>query len=300
MLYTGTVKKAADGWPLPNRSDYLKHTTFQADSRVGILAETPDQKWFWVYELNNKTATVWVEAKNVIKDPILTIDLFHSDCNGKPKWDVAAAAPGYFGAMLKATQGLKYDYADWFIANWKLAKAAKQKHCLGPEWFLTGAYHYLNCGEDGAKQADYFLSVIKQAGGLEDTDIMPIVDVETKGNENCDKKTVINSTKAFANRILEKTGRKTMLYGASLMRDLGITDHMGCDSLFVARYNSKLPKETYESFGWRLKDVRLWQFSDGSTNLTNWSCSIAGFGATDTSISLDGNLTAFRKGLVGS
>jgi hypothetical protein len=89
------------------------------------------------------------------------------------------------------------------------------------------------------------------------------------------------------------------MYGASLMRDLGITDHMGCTDLWVARYNSKLPKDTYESFGWRLKDVRLWQFSDGDINLTNWPCSIPGFGKSDTSISLDGNLTAFRNRLLG-
>ncbi len=51
-----------------------------------------------------------------------------------------------------------------------------------------------------------------------------------------------------------------MLYGGSLMYDLGITSRMGCGTLCFPRYTPTLPAYTYERIGWKLSTARptLW------------------------------------------
>ncbi|HEX4450154.1 MAG TPA: hypothetical protein VH143_04735 [Kofleriaceae bacterium] len=71
--------------------------------------------------------------------------------------------------------------------------------------------------------------------------------------------------------IKDATGKQVVLYGGSMLRDLNITDHMGCQLLWVARYASTLPVDTYTSIGWTLDHVLGWQYcGDGAGSLSGY------------------------------
>ncbi|MGH7269796.1 MAG: glycoside hydrolase family 25 protein, partial [Polyangiaceae bacterium] len=85
-------------------------------------------------------------------------------------------------ALIKATQGT-YDTQATFARNWRGAKDAG---------VLRGAYHFFDPTEDGAGQAQHFLSALSAAsmgdGGLAQalTDLPPVLDIECPdGSRDC-------------------------------------------------------------------------------------------------------------------
>lgn len=293
MLYTGKVKVSADAWPIPNKSEFGKHTSFPADARLGILAETKDKKWVWAYPLAGGP-TAWVESKNVTKEKILLVDTYWKDLP-KPNWQALAGTPEFFGAIIKVSQNTSYPKGavKWFKDNWKILHDIKAK--LSTPFFI-GGYHYLICKSDGAKQAEYYANIVSDVGGFRPGDILPAVDLEEKGNEGVPKEDVIACTKAFVNQ-MKKFGYDVMLYGNGLMRDLNIKDRMGCKKLWIPRYTEKLPKEIYERAGWKLEDVAFWQYAGDSVGkLKGYPLTVPGFSDhSDISVFLGGNLADLRN-----
>lgn len=190
-----------------------------------------------------------------MSDPLL-IDLYSGD--GLFHLDrLHDAGLPWFGAIGKATQGIRFRYDDWFGWFWKTMHGLSR---YGSD-FARGAYHYLEFGPSGRSQADAFLAAIDRAGGWGRGDLWPVVDVERGGQDQHEltRSIVEDTTHEFVGRVREVCGRPTILYGGELVRSLGITSRMGCDLVHVARYSKELPRATYEDMGFSLEQLFAWQ-----------------------------------------
>jgi hypothetical protein len=71
------------------------------------------------------------------------------------------------------------------------------------------------------------------------------------------------------------------------MRDLGITDRMGCDLVWNPAYTDTMVRSGLDA--WELEDVVLWQYcGDGTAFIASLPHSIPGFGACDISVFVKG------------
>lgn len=204
-------------------------------------------------------------------DPLF-LDIYAGD-NNAPAWGLVFNDARYSGAIIKATEGTYYNGGKWFKDNWK----AISPHYTGARttpWH-RGCYHFLKFNQDGDTQAKYYLQAVRDAGGWEQSDLLPIVDVELGGagdsNQKATAAQVVGVTTAFATRVLKETGRPVTLYGNGAMRDLGITSRMGCEYIWVPRYTSTLPAVTYERAGWTKDRLLFWQYcGDGEAYLPGY------------------------------
>ncbi len=251
--------------------------------------------------------------------PYLFVDLYSGDDGrlvGKhPDWQALAGAKSYFGAILKAWDGTKFNDGGWFQRNWPALRDAGGDR-YGDSWF-RGAYLFLELTQSGADQADAYLQAVDSAGGWDRGDILPIIDVEQGGegrpaangqpavpahpNRSATKQQVIDCVTACANRIREQTSRRVILYGRGAMRDLGINDRMGCDLVWNPAYTPTMVLHGLEA--WNLEDVVLWQYcGDGTAAVANLPRSVPGFGTCDLSVFVKGaqppNLQLLRDNLL--
>ena len=236
-----------------------------------------------------------VQVKQVSQ--LFVPDLYWKDAGGKgdAHWDQLWADARYFGAILKATQGVSLPPAetDWFAYNWDLLYRIGGSD-YGVSWF-RGCYHFLDLSSghaSGEDQASYFISIVNAAGGLKDGDLPPIVDVELGGsNANSDINDIVDTATAWSNKVQDALGRKPMLYRSDTSSGPATTDHMGCAYLWAKRYNSVLNDSKYniEQIGW--SEAAMWQYTDGDSNYTSYPKSAPGIGANDTSVFLYGNGT---------
>lgn len=211
-------------------------------------------------------------------------DVYHENANGTPNWKLMSQSqdPYFFGAILKVTQGSS-NYVGvnpWFLKNWPALRAAGGDR-YGQTWF-RGSYHYLEVAQSGKAQAEYFLQTVEQAGGWGPGDLPPAVDVETSSNPGATKEQVIQTTTEWAETVKAKLGCKVMLYGHTLMENLGITSHMGCDFLWAPQYNNQLTDN--QEIGWPNDLVAFWQYTDGSNHYTSYPTSAPGIGPIDMSL----------------
>jgi lysozyme len=116
--------------------------------------------------------------------------------NGVVDW-AAVADSGISFAFAKASEGLTLR-DEQFPANWAGMKGTG---------IVRGAYHFFHPGDDGAAQADAFLSWV---GALEEGDLPPALDWET--SDASDLASTIAAARAFAAEILARTGRTTLIY----------------------------------------------------------------------------------------
>ena len=231
-------------------------------------------------------------------DPLF-VDLYAGDM-AQPNWSKVSERPEFFGAILKATEGLYY-FPTWFKTNWSLVGSdSLTGREYGKDWF-RGAYHFLKFDQDGKAQADFYLKAVDAAGGWEKGDLWPIVDVELGGeknsNQNASAAQIIDCTSAWAEQVKAQTSRQVMLYGNGAMRDRNITDRMGCDWLWLPRYTATLPSEIYERAGWSLDQLVLWQYcGDGVAYLEGYPKEVPEFGKVDISaLVLTGGIEKLRS-----
>lgn len=215
-------------------------------------------------------------------DPLIC-DIYADDCDGQP--DIAAliaAGPPWYGLILKATEGVTYPTTPasraWLKNNWPLTRSLAGAR-YGDTWF-RGAYAYWRADADPTDQATFFLQLVEEAGGWGSGDLWPMIDVEQAGNEGVTAQQVVDGVLEMAGKLQSELGRTPMLYGGSLMYDLGITSHMGCGTLLFPRYTATLPAYTYERIGWQLtnpgKMPTLW----GWQMAGDGTCYVAGYPKT--------------------
>jgi GH25 family lysozyme M1 (1,4-beta-N-acetylmuramidase) len=215
----------------------------------------------------------------------LIVDIYAGDLGGKPDIGalVDAGAP-WHGLILKATEGTGYNGGAWFQKYWPEARdRAGDRYCA--DWF-RGAYHYIRLNQPADAQIDLYLSTVDRAGGWGDGDFWPILDLEHANNPDLPAAQIVDKVTEMAELLRARTGRDVTLYGGSLMYDKGITDHMGCQRLWIARYTQTLPAIVYQRVGWQLEDVVMWQYDgDGEGYLQGYP-KTSPMGKTDISAML--------------
>lgn len=213
--------------------------------------------------------------------PFFVADLYEQDLGPSPNFAALAADPRIVGVILKATQGVQYAPA-WFQTNWGRARVCG----------IRGAYHFGMPISSGAQQADFFLAAIAAAGGFSGEDMPAIWDLE--GSIWTSSQQIIDRSSEFSARILERTGKRPLLYAGATIRDNQITDHMGFDGLYT-------PHLDMSRAGWPLSSYKLWQYA-GDGKLYNpasaaygFPTSIPGWGGTDMSVVMDGGVFAASR-----
>lgn len=234
--------------------------------------------------------------------PYLLFDCYPGDRGALPDFADAARTDtdgdgdsDVVGGILKATDGVAYGYTQWFAKNAPRVEG------------LVGGYHYFQALQDPVVQANFYLSVMASALGSgwagDRRVIMPIVDAEfgdeRSANRRASKQQWVDGVSKYADRVRSVTGRRVMLYGRGLMRDLGIAVRMGCDCVWNPAYTDPMAlngitfvrneHETIEKTEWTLDDVALWQYGgDGTAAYKKLPSAIMGLGKIDLSVFTDG------------
>lgn len=170
------------------------------------------------------------------------IDVSHFQ--GQVDW-AAVAASGKTFAIVKATEGI--DYVDpTFADHWQDVR----EHGL-----LRGAYHFFVAHDDAKTQAEFFLSTVD----FEDGDLIPVLDVETRGQVPSDE--LLQGVKTWLELVEGTLGQRPMIYTDTNFWDsLGdassAADGFGHHPLWVAEYSSDGPRLPEGWKGWQ-----LWQFT---------------------------------------
>ena len=192
------------------------------------------------------------------------VDLFAGDLSGKPDIiQLARAGRPWCGVVLKATEGVRYP-ADprWFNTYFLAAGEERRRVALRQGFFSRLLPLLPRVDQDAVKRRRTFIWGWSTwlAGGARG-DLWPVVDVESADNPTtASKQQWTDGVTAYAERILSVHGRSPVLYAGSKIRDLGITDHLGCQLLWTAAYGSSLPPHLYQAMGWRLDKLFAWQF----------------------------------------
>jgi GH25 family lysozyme M1 (1,4-beta-N-acetylmuramidase) len=240
---------------------------------------------------------------------VLIADTYSGE--GSPRWSDFMASPTYSGVILKATDGVSFGPAkSWFVPQWKAARTAAGARYR--QSIFLGAYHWLELYDDPQKQADYYCSILEQAGWGAG-DLLPIVDLEFgsdgpkpapnyQASLDRDTQRVIDCTSSYAARIKQNLGAQTriILYSGQVLKELEISDKMGCDFLWMAQYGvSKPDLDRFYALGWTDAQIVMWQYTDGSAgNNKTLSPQLPdtpdGMGPRDSSIFRNGSLAQFK------
>jgi lysozyme len=167
----------------------------------------------------------------------------------------AVVASGRTFAWARATEGLG-DPDENFARNWKRMKQAG---------IVRGAYHFARpCkGREPGDEVREFLSVVERAGGFEDGDLVPMLDLEAFGPTGAlSPKATLNWARTFVHLVHKEVGRLPVIYTGSFWREASMgnpADDLNC-KLWLAAYVDK-PDEfipaAWSDHGWL-----LWQHSD--------------------------------------
>lgn len=170
-------------------------------------------------------------------DVIFGIDVSHYE-SADIRFDIMRDQNVRF-VYAKATQGV--GYRDGRFAQFWTALGA-----LPPEKKVyRGAYHFLSSSDDPVAQADSFLKLVRENGGLKSDDLPPVLDLEwdiaTKnGPDRWQSKSpdaILNAVLAWLGRVKDQTQRVPVVYTAR--------------AWWRAR---KIPEEKFAV----LKDYRVW------------------------------------------
>lgn len=157
---------------------------------------------------------------NYFRYPVRGIDISHF--TGKVDFEQMQDAGMRF-VYLRATYGMKTD--ELFAENYKNA----QKHKMP-----AGAYHYLRFEQDGAKQAQHFLSRIKE----KKFQLPHVLDVEEWGNHFLSSRNkVIENIRKFIAVVEKSTGRKVMIYTNESGYRKYIEEHFSAQPLWICSFN---------------------------------------------------------------
>lgn len=115
----------------------------------------------------------------------------------------------------------------------------------------VGAYHFFRPNVPVEKQFRNFTSVVKK----EDQDLIPLIDVEVRGN-NLTVKALVDSVLAFADKLEDHYGCKPMIYTGHAFYNSFLSGKISGYPLFIARY-SKVEPQLMGGANWV-----LWQFSE--------------------------------------
>ena len=199
-------------------------------------------------------------------DVIFGIDVSHYE-SADIRFDIMRDQNVRF-VYAKATQGVGFKdakFADFWTALGALPAERK---------VLRGAYHFLSSGDDPVAQADSFLKLLDENGGLQPGDLPPVLDLEwdiaaKNGPDRWSGHTpdaILNAVTAWLSRVKDKTQRIPIVYTArAWWRERNIPEEkfavLGDYRVWIADYsNSSRALETpaVPNNG----AFHLWQFSE--------------------------------------
>ena len=184
------------------------------------------------------------------------IDVYHNNSKNETSTLRTIPEKGYKESdfcIVKATQGISYSHTKFFHNMIKRVLNDGK---------LAGAYHYA-AGNDAIKEADYFISVVKNYLGK----IILCLDWESYQNKAWGSKTWC---KTFVDRVKEKTGVTCFLY-------TGLDGMKQCENLcgkvplWFAGYPKPMstswtvPEFKYDLGKW--KKYAIWQYTSNNESL---------------------------------
>lgn len=180
--------------------------------------------------------TVNGSSANLIYDGI-DVSSYQKDID----WNATAKDKNIKFVYVKATEGATYRsrHYQYNIEN------ARQYG------IHVGAYHFFRPNVPVEKQFLNFTSVVKK----EDQDLIPLIDVEVRGN-NLTVKALVDSVLAFADKLEDYYGCKPMIYTGHAFYNSYLSGKIPGYPLFIARYSKVEPRLTGGA-NWV-----LWQFSE--------------------------------------
>lgn len=151
--------------------------------------------------------------------------------------------------ICRATLGITFNDPD-FPNNWKM---------IQQEGFVRGAYHFYECDDDPAKQAQHYLGVI---GTLAANDLPPILDFEQAGLAGVtDKQKIQSDLLTFLAAVETATGRTPLIYVSPDFSNEYLTDPSFAKyPLYVADYDG-MSKPSMPSM-WKASQWTFWQKTD--------------------------------------
>ena len=164
--------------------------------------------------------------------PVQGVDV--STFDGTIDWTAVRKA-GIEFAYIKATEALQQDARHvartaYFQSNW---------HKTQNEGLLRGAYHFFRDNLDSELQAETFVRAIQDAGGMNDTDLPPMLDVET--SDGADSHARILRVHRCLVKIKEILGVRPLIYTYRSFWDDNMDDSFGAYSLWLADYGDDKP-----------------------------------------------------------
>jgi lysozyme len=171
--------KAGEGTDSTRAADELADASDAADRRVCPSARYPDGGW-------------------------IKVDGFDVSDYDYVDWDATAAAnPNMKFAFSRVSAGLlRMDTR--FAFDWPQMKRVG---------FIRGAYQYFKPSQSAIAQAELFLQKLRDNGGLDPTDLPPVLDFETTNGMPAD--TIVCRVKLWLARVERETGRLPIIYSSS-------------------------------------------------------------------------------------
>jgi len=168
-----------------------------------------------------------------------------SKYEGTVDWPTVAAS-GISFAFTRASHGVAIIDTS-FVPNWQGMKA---------NGVIRGVYQYFVPSQDPIAQADLFVAQVTSAGGFEQGDLPPVLDVEEM--DKLPKEKVLANVQAWIDEVQKKTGLRPLVYASpSFWTDLEAGPYAGKDDLWIAHWRVKQPKIPSSWKTWR-----FWQYSD--------------------------------------
>ena len=178
-----------------------------------------------------------------------------SDHQPSVNWGRVASS-GHRLAVAKATEGLTWR-SKVFPARWKAMQDAG---------LVRGAYHFARPqpGRSGRDEAEFFLSVVDDAGGFRPGDLRPVLDLEAYGPTPLGAAQTLRWAHEFAREVKEHVGRLPIIYTGAFWRDaMGNPDSgLGCHLWLAAYVNDPTP---FVPRAWRATGWSIWQHTSSGT-----------------------------------
>lgn len=184
---------------------------------------------------------------------------------------------GIVFAFARVSDGLNYPDA-FFSDNWTGMKQVG---------IIRGVYQYFRPSQDAVAQANYLIQEVRDAGGLEASDLPPVIDIEkTEGMSASD---ILAKVDQWLETIKHGLGRTPIIYTGSYFWDENIfSDSYASYPLWIPHYTTKecpLVPDPWQEW-------KIWQYTD--------SASVAGISGNADANRFNGTLTDLQAFIASS
>ena len=168
---------------------------------------------------------------------------------GTIDWPAVAATDIRF-AVVRLSDGVGTRDSQ-FVRNWQESRRAG---------LIRGFYQYFRASAGGAAQAQLAVDRLAEAGGFQNSDLPPVLDIETLDGRTAAQ--VAAEATIWVDAMREATGKEPIIYtGAYFWDDNGLPDSLNSQPLWTANYTTNPCPWTSDSWDrWT-----LWQYSDSGT-----------------------------------